>query len=92
MLPNSRIIPPSTNNNKNQRRRSNSASASGMLYESNQQKKGFISRLLANPNTSKEPYQHNSTRSKYENVLGFQQDLNSRNNSRSTDSILKVNT
>jgi hypothetical protein len=67
MLPNSRIIPP-LNNNKDLRTRSNSTSAS-----ETSQKKGFISRLLANPNTQRDhPYY--PSRPKYESVLGIQND------------------
>ncbi|KAG2237528.1 hypothetical protein INT48_005564 [Thamnidium elegans] len=63
MLPNSRIIPPLNNNSS----RSRSSSTSG--YESNS-KKGFISRLLANPNT---PSNYPS-KTKYESVLGINND------------------
>lgn len=65
MLPNSRIIPPL--NNKNSRSRSSSTSG----YESNS-KKGFISRLLANPNTPSN-YQY-PPKTKYESVLGINND------------------
>ncbi|KAG2197608.1 hypothetical protein INT47_006671 [Mucor saturninus] len=73
MLPNSRIIP-SSNNNKNLRTRSNSTSAA---FDCNgQQKKGFISRLLANPtnNNNSRDHPYYPSRPKYESVLGIQHD------------------
>lgn len=88
MLPNSRIIPPSTsNNNKNLRRRSNSASAATIMYESNQQRKGFISRLLANPNAPKDYQQQQkyNAKSKYDPL-----DNTTRSNTRQVDSGVKV--
>lgn len=69
MLPNSRMIPP-----KNIRTRSNSetVASSSSAYELNsgqqqQHKKGFISRLLSNPNIAKDY----PSRPKYESVLGI---------------------
>ena len=47
-----------------------------MMAEPNIQKKGFISRLLTNPNTPKDysqPHQY-PARPKYESILGIQHD------------------
>lgn len=70
MLPNSRIIP--STNNKNLRTRSNSTSAT--FESSSGQKKGFISRLLANPSNHTRDHPYYPSRPKYESVLGIPHD------------------
>lgn len=79
MLPNSRMIP----SNNNQRSRSNS-----MMNE----KKGFMSRLLATPPIPKEYNQPVYPRPKYEAVLGIQsnEDYNQWNRPRSSSSTSSI--